>query len=110
MPQHLYVMKVPNDAEGRALIDGMKRNLNTERYTLTTRFGGPRPHTSFKGHTRKADATYLRVYMHDKTKTVSGYPLAETGGDVHFDQHFFMSGVLRLGGENIDHEIPRLTI
>ena len=57
-----YIAKVPATKLGYMFIETLKENLNSDDYKVVTRYTGKR-YTRFKGHTRKADANSIRVYI-----------------------------------------------
>ena len=57
-----FQMRIPADKHGFRLVEDMKMSLNRQGYKLIIRYSGKR-RTYFGGHTRKEDATSMRVYI-----------------------------------------------
>ena len=60
-----FLMRIPADKHGYRLVEDMKTSLNSDGYRLFVRYSGKR-RTYFGGHTRKEDATSMRVYIEQK--------------------------------------------
>lgn len=75
---------VPNDGMGRTFIAMLRRNLNRNKYKLQIRNRGKKKH--YDHDTKKEDATWFAVYVHEKAETTSfpyymGVDTGTTNGD-----------------------------
>ena len=63
-----YIATVPHTSKGRRFIEDLKQYMNTDTYTIKTRFYGKR--RGKKMNTVKADATAINVYLQKKAEPV----------------------------------------
>ena len=63
-----YIATVPHTSKGRRFIEDLKQYMNTDTYTIKTRFYGKR--RGNKMNTVKADATAINVYLQKKAEPV----------------------------------------
>ena len=77
-----FLMRVPMTLEGERFVEDLKRYLNKDTYKVITRYTGKRPN-KYSAHTRKKDATSLRIYTEPRNRREYHQSFEEADSESH---------------------------
>ena len=86
--QEKLMFKVPANKEGRNFLTNLRKNLNTDSYSIWTKYTGPRPRGTSQHSTSKENATFIRIYVESKREedNIQPYEYIAKGREIERDQ------------------------
>ena len=86
--QEKLMFRVPNTKEGNHILHNIKKSLNSDSYSMWTKFTGPRPKGTPQGSTLKENAKSIRVYIDSKREedNINPYEYIARGREIERDQ------------------------
>ena len=101
--QEKLMFRVPNTKEGRHDLHRIKNSLNSESYSMWTKFTGPRPKGTPQGSTLKENAKSIRVYVDSKRQedNINPYEYIQRGREIEKQQQELKSNGANLHVEEL---------
>ena len=86
--QEKLMFRVPNTKEGNHILHNIKKSLNSDSYSMWTKFTGPRPKGTPQGSTLKENAKSIRVYIESKREedNINPYDYIARGREIEKQQ------------------------